>query len=197
MSCWRRSVGAPHPGSGARRRADARRHSTARHDPRRHRPRGRPVGRCSTSSTARVESFRVRRSRSTAPSSPACSIGIDIHQASPHPAFTHRPARKRRRGHPPRAAARGARRGGEPPQNSSLAATYLKLDSADLDRRRWPRPLTGALVSPVITHTPPKRAPHRPSTPNTASPNDAAAPATDTPRPRTAATSNANCAATS
>jgi phosphoenolpyruvate carboxylase len=43
---------------------------------------------------------------------------------------------------------------GEPPQNSSLAATYLKLDSAELDSATVADALTGALVSPVITAHP-------------------------------------------
>ena len=43
---------------------------------------------------------------------------------------------------------------GEPPQNSSLAATYLKLDAADLDSATVADALTGALVSPVITAHP-------------------------------------------
>ena len=45
-------------------------------------------------------------------------------------------------------------RQGEPPQNSSLAATYLKLDSAELDSATVADALTGALVSPVITAHP-------------------------------------------
>ena len=43
---------------------------------------------------------------------------------------------------------------GEPPQNSSLAATYLKLESANLDSATVADALTGALVSPVITAHP-------------------------------------------
>src|SRR5712675_1483356 len=43
---------------------------------------------------------------------------------------------------------------GEPPQNSTLAATYLKLDSAELDSATVADALTGALVSPVITAHP-------------------------------------------
>ncbi|MCV7422898.1 phosphoenolpyruvate carboxylase [Mycobacterium yunnanensis] len=43
---------------------------------------------------------------------------------------------------------------GEPPQNSSLAATYLKLESANLDSETVADALTGALVSPVITAHP-------------------------------------------
>ncbi|MFA7514574.1 MAG: phosphoenolpyruvate carboxylase, partial [Mycolicibacterium vanbaalenii] len=43
---------------------------------------------------------------------------------------------------------------GEPPQDSSLAATYLKLDSAELDAVAVADALAGALVSPVITAHP-------------------------------------------
>ena len=43
---------------------------------------------------------------------------------------------------------------GEPPQDSSLAATYRKLDCAELDSATVADALTGALVSPVITAHP-------------------------------------------
>lgn len=43
---------------------------------------------------------------------------------------------------------------GEPPQDSSLAATYAKLDAADLDGASVAEQLTDALVSPVITAHP-------------------------------------------
>ncbi|TDP30697.1 phosphoenolpyruvate carboxylase [Nocardia ignorata] len=43
---------------------------------------------------------------------------------------------------------------GEPPQDSSLAATYAKLDAADLDGTSVAEQLTDALVSPVITAHP-------------------------------------------
>src|SRR6476620_3793504 len=82
--------------------------------------------------------------------------GIDIHQAIPViRAFTHFALlanvaednhRERRRAEHVAA--------GEQPQNSSLAATYLKLDSADLDAATVADALTGALVSPVITAHP-------------------------------------------
>ena len=82
--------------------------------------------------------------------------GIDIHQAIPViRAFTHFALlanvaedihRERRRAMHIAA--------GEPPQNSSLAATYLKLDSAELDAATVADALTGALVSPVITAHP-------------------------------------------
>ena len=43
---------------------------------------------------------------------------------------------------------------GEPPQDSSLAATYAKLDLAELDSATVADALKGALVSPVITAHP-------------------------------------------
>ena len=43
---------------------------------------------------------------------------------------------------------------GEPPQDSSLAATYAKLESAELDSATVADALAGALVSPVITAHP-------------------------------------------
>jgi phosphoenolpyruvate carboxylase len=105
---------------------------------------------------ARVESFRVRRSEIDRAELARLFDGIDIHQAIPViRAFTHFALlanvaedihRERRR------AAHVA--AGEPPQNSSLAATYLKLDVADLDSATVADALTGALVSPVITAHP-------------------------------------------
>src|SRR5258705_1052766 len=105
---------------------------------------------------ARVESFRVRRSEIDRAEFAGLFDGIDIHQAIPViRAFTHFALlanvaedihRERRR------AVHLAT--GEPPQNSSLAATYLKLDSAELDSATVADALTGALVSPVITAHP-------------------------------------------
>ena len=105
---------------------------------------------------ARVESFRVRRSEIDRAELAGMFDGIDIHQAIPViRAFTHFALlanvaedihRERRR------AVHVA--AGEPPQNSSLAATYLKLDSAELDSATVTDALTGALVSPVITAHP-------------------------------------------
>ncbi|MHC9292700.1 phosphoenolpyruvate carboxylase [Mycobacterium sp. LTG2003] len=105
---------------------------------------------------ARVESFRVRRSEIDRVELAGLFAGIDIHQAIPViRAFTHFALlanvaedihRERRR------AVHVA--AGEPPQDSSLAATYLKLDSADLDADAVADALTGALVSPVITAHP-------------------------------------------
>jgi phosphoenolpyruvate carboxylase len=105
---------------------------------------------------ARVESFRVRRSEIDRAELARMFDGIDIHRAIPViRAFSHFALlanvaedihRERRR------AVHVA--AGEPPQNSSLAATYLKLDSADLDSATVADTLTGALVSPVITAHP-------------------------------------------
>ncbi|HET9563025.1 MAG TPA: phosphoenolpyruvate carboxylase, partial [Mycobacterium sp.] len=105
---------------------------------------------------ARVESFRVRRSEIDRAEFAGMFDGIDIHQAIPViRAFTHFALlanvaedihRERRR------AVHVA--AGEPPQNSSLAATYLKLDFAELDSATVAHALTGALVSPVITAHP-------------------------------------------
>jgi len=105
---------------------------------------------------ARVESFRVRRSEIDRTELARVFDGIDIHQAIPViRAFSHFALlanvaedihRERRR------AVHVA--AGEPPQDSSLAATYLKLDSAELDSTTVADALTGALVSPVITAHP-------------------------------------------
>jgi len=105
---------------------------------------------------ARVESFRVRRSEIDRAELARMFDGIDIHHAIPViRAFTHFALlanvaedihRERRR------AVHVA--AGEPPQNSSLAATYVKLDSAGLDAATVADALTGALVSPVITAHP-------------------------------------------
>src|ERR1700735_3314310 len=84
---------------------------------------------------ARLASFRVRRSEIERADVARIFAGIDIHQAIPViRAFSHFallanvaeniPGKRRRATH----AAAGA-----PPQDSSLAATYLKLDAADLD----------------------------------------------------------------
>src|SRR6476620_3177012 len=105
---------------------------------------------------ARVESFRVRRSEIDRAELASMFDGIDVHRAIPViRAFTHFALlanvaedihRERRR-----AVHLAA---GEPPQRSSLAATYLKLDTADLDSETVADALVGALVSPVITAHP-------------------------------------------
>ena len=105
---------------------------------------------------ARVESFRVRRSEIDRTDMVRLFDGIDIHQAIPViRAFTHFALlanvaedihRERRR------AVHVA--AGEPPQNSTLAATYQKLDATDLDAGTVADALRGALVSPVITAHP-------------------------------------------
>lgn len=105
---------------------------------------------------ARVESFRVRRSEIDRSELADMFSGVDAHQAIPViRAFTHFALlanvaedihRERRR------AVHVA--AGKPPQDSSLAATYRKLDAADLDVDKVADTLTDALVSPVITAHP-------------------------------------------
>ena len=105
---------------------------------------------------ARVESFRVRRSEIDRSELADMFLGIDIHRAIPViRAFSHFALlanvaedihRERRR--EVHAAA------GEPPPDSTLAATYRKLDAARLDEAAVSRALRGALVSPVITAHP-------------------------------------------
>ncbi|MBU9764916.1 phosphoenolpyruvate carboxylase [Mycobacterium sp. TNTM28] len=105
---------------------------------------------------ARVESFRVRRSEIDRAELAARFSGIDPGRAIPViRAFTHFALlanvaedihRERRR------AVHVA--AGEPPQDSSLAATYRKLDAADLDATTVTDALRGALVAPVITAHP-------------------------------------------
>ncbi|WP_135454264.1 phosphoenolpyruvate carboxylase [Mycobacterium sp. DL99] len=109
---------------------------------------------------ARVESFRVRRSEIDRAELADLFTGIDVRQAIPViRAFTHFALlanvaedihRERRR-----AVHEAA---GEPPQDSSLAATYRKLDQAissvGLDSATVAHALSGALVAPVITAHP-------------------------------------------
>src|SRR6201985_1733548 len=105
---------------------------------------------------ARVGAFQVRRSEIDRAEMSAMFDGIDIHLAIPIiRAFSHFALlanvaedihRERRRG-----IHVGA---GEPPQDSSLAATYAKLDLAELDSATVADALRGALVSPVITAHP-------------------------------------------
>ncbi|OBK70320.1 phosphoenolpyruvate carboxylase [Mycobacterium sp. 1274761.0] len=105
---------------------------------------------------ARVESFRVRRSEIDRAELAGLFDGIDVRQAVPViRAFTHFALlanvaedihRERRRAIHIAA--------GEPPQDSTLAATYLKLDAAELDSATVVETLTGAQVSPVITAHP-------------------------------------------
>jgi phosphoenolpyruvate carboxylase len=105
---------------------------------------------------ARVESFRVRHSEIDRAEMSRMFDGIDIHLAIPViRAFSHFALlanvaedihrERRRRIH---VAA------GEPPQDSSLSATYAKLDQADLNSATVADALQGALVSPVITAHP-------------------------------------------
>ena len=105
---------------------------------------------------ARIASFKVRRSEIERAEVAEMFAGIDIHQAIPIiRAFSHFALlanvaedihRERRRAIHVAA--------GDPPQDSSLAATYLKLDAADLDSATVADALTGALVAPVITAHP-------------------------------------------
>jgi phosphoenolpyruvate carboxylase len=105
---------------------------------------------------ARTASFRVRRSEIERAEVAEMFADIDIRQAVPViRAFSHFALlanvaedihRERRRAIHVEA--------GDPPQDSSLAATYLKLDAADLDSATVAEALTGALVSPVITAHP-------------------------------------------
>ena len=105
---------------------------------------------------ARIASFKVRRSEIERAEVAEMFAGIDIHQAIPIiRAFSHFALlanvaedihRERRRAIHVAA--------GDPPQDSTLAATYLKLDAADLDSATVADALTGALVSPVITAHP-------------------------------------------
>ncbi|MBO0676465.1 phosphoenolpyruvate carboxylase [Mycolicibacterium sp. S2-37] len=105
---------------------------------------------------ARVESFRVRRSEIDRTELSGLFDGIEARAAIPViRAFTHFALlanvaedihRERRRAIHVAA--------GEPPQDSTLAATYAKLDSARLSSEKVAAALTGALVSPVITAHP-------------------------------------------
>ncbi|MGE2728131.1 phosphoenolpyruvate carboxylase [Mycolicibacterium vaccae] len=105
---------------------------------------------------ARVESFRVRRSEIERSEVADLFDGIDARHAIPViRAFTHFALlanvaedihRERRR-----AVHEAA---GEPPPNSTLAATYAKLDDADLPADTVADTLRGALVAPVITAHP-------------------------------------------
>jgi phosphoenolpyruvate carboxylase len=105
---------------------------------------------------ARVESFRVRRSEIDRAEISHMFDGIDVHFAIPIArAFSHfallanvaEDIHRERRRHIHVGA-------GEPPQDSSLAATYAKLDRAELDSATIAGALKGALVSPVITAHP-------------------------------------------
>jgi phosphoenolpyruvate carboxylase len=105
---------------------------------------------------ARVESFRVRRSEIDRDEISHMFDGIDIRLAIPIiRAFSHfallanvaEDIHRERRRHLHVDA-------GEPPQDSSLAATCAKLDRAELDSATVARELKGAMVSPVITAHP-------------------------------------------
>lgn len=105
---------------------------------------------------ARVESFRVRRSEIDRAQLAGMFDGIDIHHAIPViRAFSNfallanvaEDIHRERRREVHLAA-------GEPPRDSTLAATYRKLDAAGLDAAVVVEALRGALVSPVITAHP-------------------------------------------
>lgn len=105
---------------------------------------------------ARVESFRVRRSEIDRAELAELFSTVDTADAIPViRAFSHFALlanvaedihRERRRAIHVRA--------GEPPQDSTLAATYAKLDAAPVDREIAAGALAGALVAPVITAHP-------------------------------------------
>ncbi|MBM4638772.1 phosphoenolpyruvate carboxylase [Rhodococcus hoagii] len=105
---------------------------------------------------ARVESFRVRRSEIDRAELAELFSTVDTADAIPViRAFSHFALlanvaedihRERRRAIHVRA--------GEPPQDSTLAATYAKLDAAPVDPELAAGALAGALVAPVITAHP-------------------------------------------
>ncbi|TJZ78328.1 phosphoenolpyruvate carboxylase [Rhodococcus oryzae] len=105
---------------------------------------------------ARVESFRVRRSEIDRAELAALFSSVDVGVAIPViRAFSHFALlanlaedlhRERRRAVHVRS--------GEPPQDSSLASTYRKLDAAQLDPATVSHELEGASVVPVITAHP-------------------------------------------
>ncbi|ORL03934.1 phosphoenolpyruvate carboxylase [Prescottella equi] len=105
---------------------------------------------------ARVESFRVRRSEIDRAELAELFSTVDTADAIPViRAFSHFALlanvaedihRERRRAIHVRA--------GEPPQDSTLAATYAKLDAAPVDPEIAVGALAGALVAPVITAHP-------------------------------------------
>nr|WP_159845990.1 phosphoenolpyruvate carboxylase [Nocardia sp. CY41] len=104
----------------------------------------------------RIEAFRVRREEVERSAVAEMLDGVDIAVALPLiRAFSYfvllanlaEDIQRDRR----RAAHEAA---GEPPQDSSLAATYRKLDAAALDGTRVADLLADALVSPVITAHP-------------------------------------------
>src|SRR5246500_1420752 len=105
---------------------------------------------------ARVESFRVRRSEIDRAEVSRIFSGLDIPQAIPIiRAFSHFALLANVAENIPRDPRREIpASAGEPPQDSSLAATYAKLDLAELDSATVADALKGALVSPVITAHP-------------------------------------------
>jgi phosphoenolpyruvate carboxylase len=106
--------------------------------------------------STRVEAFKIRRSEVDRAELADRLSGLDI-RSSNHVirAFSHFSVlanlaedihhERRRRHH---------RREGSPPQVGSLAATFARLDDADLDADVVARELAGALVCPVVTAHP-------------------------------------------
>jgi phosphoenolpyruvate carboxylase len=106
--------------------------------------------------STRVEAFKIRRSEVDRAELADRLSGLDIRSAN-HVirAFSHFSVlanlaedihhERRRRHH---------RREGSPPQVGSLAATFARLDEADLDPDVVARELAGALVCPVVTAHP-------------------------------------------
>ncbi|MGO9182594.1 phosphoenolpyruvate carboxylase [Mycobacterium sp.] len=105
---------------------------------------------------ARRESFRVRRSEIDRADLARMFDGMDIHRAIPViRALTQFSllANVAEDIHRERSRALHVQ-AGEPPQDSSLAATYRKLNAANLDSTTVAEALTDALVSPVMTAHP-------------------------------------------
>src|ERR1700749_1978069 len=105
---------------------------------------------------ARIASFRVRRSEIEGAEVAQMFDGIAMDRAIPViRALSHFALLANVAEDIPRDRRRAIHvKAGEPPQDSTLAATYQKLDSAHLDAATVAESLTGALVSPVITAHP-------------------------------------------
>src|SRR5271166_2291064 len=99
-------------------------------------------------SSRRLARYDVRGSASRRPSPCARTSGCSARSSATRSASrtATRCHRERRRAFHVQA--------GEPPQDSSLAATYLKLDEADLDSTTAAEALADALVCPVMTAHP-------------------------------------------
>lgn len=86
---------------------------------------------------------------------------------------------------------------GEPPPDSTLAATYAKLDEAQLDSDTVADALKGAVVAPVITAHPTETRRRTVFVTQHRITELMRLHAEGTPRPTTGATSNSSCAARS